>query len=313
MARQQRIHVHGGIYHVMLRGNGGMEVFASDDDRCRFLLLLQEGSYRFGFRVHAFCLMNNHVHLAIQVSDVPLSNIMQNLSFRYTRWFNYRQKRFGHLFQGRFKAILIDQNTYLLALIRYIHLNPVRAEMVKDPSDYDWSGHHAYLGDEYIPWLTTDYLLGQLADNVDRARERYHEFVQAGMDEDHAKVFHQRNKDSRLLGDDDFMEVAYAKSKTERSKPPTLDDIVRVVAEHYELEPSELERKSRGHKQSEARYIIAWLCTETGAATLTKVAERFQRDLATISGGVRRIRRLSQQDDQFEKLLDQLLGKLPVK
>jgi len=88
---------------------------------------------------------------------------------------------------------------------------------------------------------------------------------------------------------------------------------VRVVAEHYELEPSELERKSRGHKQSEARYIIAWLCTETGATTLTKVAERFQRDLATISGGVRRIRRLSQQDDQFKKLLDQLLGQLPVK
>ncbi|MDQ6955331.1 MAG: transposase [Mariprofundaceae bacterium] len=313
MARQQRIHVHGGIYHVMLRGNGGMEVFASDEDRCRFLLLLQEGSYRFGFRVHAFCLMSNHVHLAIQVSDVPLSNIMQNLSFRYTRWFNFRQKRLGHLFQGRFKAILIDQNTYFLALIRYIHLNPVRAEMVKDASDYDWSGHNAYLGDVHIPWLTTDYLLGQLADSVDRARECYHEFVQAGMEEDHAKIFHQRNKDARLLGDDDFMEMAYAKAKTERSKPPALDDIVRVVTEHYELEPSELEHKSRAHKPSEARNVIAWLCTETGAATLTKVAEKFQRDLATISGGSRRIRRLSLQDDQLRKLLDQLLSQLPVK
>ncbi|MDQ6962001.1 MAG: transposase, partial [Mariprofundaceae bacterium] len=90
--------------------------------------------------------MGNHIHLAIQVSNVPLSNIMQNSSFRYIRWFNYRQKRFGHLFQGRYKAILIDHNTYFLDLVRYIHLNPVRAKMVKDARDYEWSGHRAYLG-----------------------------------------------------------------------------------------------------------------------------------------------------------------------
>jgi REP element-mobilizing transposase RayT len=126
MTRKQRIHIIGGFYHVMLRGNGGMDVFGSDDDRCRFLLLLQEGSIRFGFRLHAFCLMGNHIHLTIQVSDVPLSKIMQNLSFRYTRWFNAKNQRFGHLFQGRYKAILIDDSAYLLTLIRYIHLNPVR-------------------------------------------------------------------------------------------------------------------------------------------------------------------------------------------
>jgi putative transposase len=95
--------------------------------------------------------MNTHVHLAIQVGGVPLSRILQNLSFRYTRWVNGRRKRSGHLFQGRYKAVLVDADSYLDALVRYIHLNPVRAGMVKEPEEYRWSGHRAYLGLEKIP------------------------------------------------------------------------------------------------------------------------------------------------------------------
>lgn len=310
MARQERIHLQGGIYHVMLHGNGGMDVFSSDEDRCRFLLLLQEGSNRFGFRVHAFCLMDNHVHLAIQVSDVPLSKIMQNLSFRYTRWFNSQQNRSGHLFQGRYKAVLIDPSTYLLALVRYIHLNPVRAQMVTDAADYDWSGHNTYLGDESIPWLTTDYLLGELASTVGRARERYLEFVQVGMEEDHAEAFHQRSKDSRLLGDDDFMRQTYAKSKIQCSEPPALDEIIRMVSAHYDLEPADLARKGRARKQSEARSVVAWLTIESSAATLTKLAALFQRDLATISAGASRIRKRSMQDETLRFTLEHLLVQL---
>ncbi|MDX8394752.1 MAG: transposase, partial [Mariprofundales bacterium] len=280
MARQKRIHVHGGIYHVMLHGNGGMVVFSSEEDRCHFLLLLQEGTYRFGYRVHAFCLMDNHIHLAIQVSDVHLSEIMHNLSFRYTRWFNCHQKRFGHLFQGRYKATLVDENNYFLALVRYIHLNPVRASMVAEADDYGWSGHAGYLGSEYIPWLTTDYLLGQLAPNIEQARERYIEFVQAGVGIDHTSDFHYSGKDSRLLGDDNFMEQAYAKSGERHAAPPKLSNIIDHICRKYELEESELKSSFKGHKTAEARAFIAWLAKETGAATLTEVAEHFNRDIA---------------------------------
>ena len=158
MARKSRVHYPGAVYHVMLRGNRGQPIFFSDEDRCRCYLLLQEGTVRFEYRVHGFCLMDNHLHLAIQVGDIPLSKIMQNLSFRYTRWVNKHQQRLGHLFQGRYHAILVDQDSYLLELVRYIHLNPVRAKWVDRPEDYPWSSHQAYLNAEAIPWLTTDWV-----------------------------------------------------------------------------------------------------------------------------------------------------------
>ncbi len=117
MARKPRLHVAGGLYHVMLRGNGGQAIFFADADRYHLYLLLQEGIERYGHRVHGFCCMSNHIHLAVQVADIPLAKIMQNLSFRYTRWINQRKKRVGHLFQGRYKAILVDAEGYLLQLV----------------------------------------------------------------------------------------------------------------------------------------------------------------------------------------------------
>ena len=103
--------------------------------------------------------MTNHVHLAIEVSDIYLSKINQNLSFRYTRWVYQSRKRIGHLFQGCYKTILVDADSYLLELVRYIHLNPCPVRMVKDPKEYSWSGHRANLGEEQLPWLTTDWIL----------------------------------------------------------------------------------------------------------------------------------------------------------
>jgi REP element-mobilizing transposase RayT len=122
MPRRPRVHFPGAVYHVILRGNDRGDIFFDDLDRFRFYLLLQEGVERFKSRVLAFCLMTNHVHLAIQVDQIPLSHIIQNLSFRYTRWINWRKHRVGHLFQGRYKAFLVDQDSYLLELIAYIHL-----------------------------------------------------------------------------------------------------------------------------------------------------------------------------------------------
>jgi len=151
MARKPRIHIPGGVYHVMLRGNGGQDIVFCDEDRYHLYLLVQEGVGRFGYRVHGFCWMTNHLHLAVQVGEIALSRCMQNLAFRYTRWINRRERRMGHLFQGRYQAVLVERDSYLLELVRYIHLNPVRTGMVKAPRDYPWSGHRAYLGEEVIP------------------------------------------------------------------------------------------------------------------------------------------------------------------
>lgn len=140
MARKPRIHVCGGLYHVMLRGNGGQAIFSDDADRQGFCALVAEGVERFGHRIHAYCLMANHVHLAIRVGEASVSRIIQNLAFRYTRAFNRRARRVGHLFQGRFRSLLVDGNTYLFELVRYIHLNPVRSGLVRDPAEWAEKG-----------------------------------------------------------------------------------------------------------------------------------------------------------------------------
>jgi REP element-mobilizing transposase RayT len=151
MARKPRLHVPGGLYHVILRGNARQNIFFTAEDRARFYELIEEVVVRFGYRVHAFCLMTNHLHLALQAGEQSLSAGMQNLAFRYTRHINARRKRAGHLFEGRFKAFLVDRDRYGLALVRYIHLNPVRARMVRQPSAYGYSSHRAYLGDNAPP------------------------------------------------------------------------------------------------------------------------------------------------------------------
>jgi len=177
MARKPRINIPGAFYHVMLRGNGGMNIFLDDTERTRFLLLFQEGVQCYGHKVHAFCLMDNHVHLVIQVGNTDLSKIMQNISFRYTRWFNARHKRIGHLFQGRFKALLVDEENYLLELVRYTHLNPIRVGLVEKLIDYQWSSHRAYIGIETLPWLECDMVLSRCSSDRNTARSVYADFV----------------------------------------------------------------------------------------------------------------------------------------
>ena len=282
MARKPRIHLPGGVYHVMLRGNGGQDIFSDDDDHYHLYLLLQEGIERYGHRVHGICCMSNHIHLAIQVADEPLSKIMQNLSFRYTRWINKKQDRTGHLFQGRYKAILVDQNSYLLELIRYIHLNPVRAGLVKDPADYPWSGHLAYLGEEKLPWLHTDWVLGQFAKRLATCRKRYSIFIHEGMKEEHRSDFHCGGEDSRVLADDRFLEKVTGKIE---HKPPmlTLDDIVSCVMKDHAIDKDELRGASRNRKLSEIRAMIAWIARQLKTATIKEAASYFQREASTFS------------------------------
>ena len=297
MARKPRVHLPGGLYHVMLRGNRGQDIFFSDDDRCHLYLLIQEGVERFGHRVHAFCLMGNHVHLAIQVVEVPLSKIIQNLSFRYTRWVNKTQASVGHLFQGRYKAILVDADAYLLELVRYIHLNPVRARIVSEPSAYVWSGHRAYLGQEAVPWLTTDWVLGQFSKRRSTARERYARFVNEGMEEGRREEFHRGVEDARVLGDERFMEAVLHRLEDTPSRLWQMDEIVAVVCRSYGIREGELSAPGRRRDLAEARAVAAQLATTAGQVSLTEVAGRFGRDVATLSTGMRRLSMRSREDE----------------
>ena len=271
----------------------------SDSDRYHFYMLLQEGVERFEHRIHAFCLMTNHVHLVIQVGSIPLSRIMQNLSFRYTRWFNKHQKRIGHLFQGRFKALLIDEESYLLELVRYTHLNPVRAGMTKEPSAYLWSSHHAYTGEETLPWLTPDVVLSRFSSKVDTARQGYRSFVADGMTEPHRPEFHAGASDARVLGDDHFAEKALAR-QADVAQYISLDDCITQMCREYGIEPDALSNRSRVRRNSEARAIVGWLMQRLGKESLTTVASHFNRDVATMSSAIRKLEGRLQSDEEFK-------------
>ena len=290
MARKPRVHYTGALYHVIVRGNGGQAIFFAEKDRTRFYFLVQEGIERFGHRIHAFCLMSNHVHLAIQVGEVSLSRILQNLSFRYTRWVNWRQGRSGHLFQGRYKAVLVDADAYLQELTRYIHLNPVRAGIVKEPEDYPWSGHRAYLGFETISWLTTDWVLSQFSRRLGVARRTYERFVLEGKGERRQKEYHTGSAlDSRILGDDTFVDRVLGQKKGMRRPRVGLGGLIKVLCQHYSIDERELRIPGKGRRLSEVRGMAAWLVLELGISTLTELGELTGRDVTTLSSAAKRL------------------------
>lgn len=287
MARKPRIHYPGAYYHVILRGNARQDIFFDDADRYRFYLLLQEGTERFGHRIHSFCLMTNHVHLVIQVADKPLAKIIQNLSFRYTRWVNWRQNRSGHLFQGRYKSVVVDGDEYLLELVRYTHLNPVRSAIAEIPAGYRWCSHGAYCGNETIPWLSTECVLGQFAPKLASARKRFAVFVSEGAGEGHRPEFHGRGgDDTRMVGDSSFVERVLSEAEeTSLSARMTPARLAEIVAVYYRLP----DLQGRSHRHAEARGVCAWVALETGICTLTELSRYFKRDISTVSAGARRV------------------------
>lgn len=182
MTRPLRIEFTGAVYHVTSRGNARALIFEEDGDRERFLETLGQVVERFNWFCHAYCLMGNHYHLMIETPEANLAAGMRQLNGVYTQRFNRRHRRVGHVFQGRFKAILVDRDSYLLELCRYVVLNPVRARMVKRAGDYRWSSYRATAGITETPtFLTCEWALSQFAQTEAVARRKYREFVRAGM------------------------------------------------------------------------------------------------------------------------------------
>jgi REP element-mobilizing transposase RayT len=181
MSRPLRIEFAHGLYHVTSRGDGREDIFREDADRELFLEVLSETVERFNWVIHAYCLMGNHYHLLIETPDGNLSKGMRQLNGVYTQRFNRRHKRVGHVFQGRYKAIIVQKDSYLLELARYIVLNPVRAQMVRSARDWPWSSYRATADMAAGPgWLATDPILSAFGQRRAEAVAAYREFVAAG-------------------------------------------------------------------------------------------------------------------------------------
>ena len=182
MSRPIRIEFPDALYHVTARGDRREAIYEDDVDRQTFLSIFGQVIVQCNWICHAWCLMDNHYHLLIQTPDGNLSKGMRQLNGVYTQASNRRHRRVGHLFQGRFKAILLDSDAYLLELSRYVVLNPLRAGMVQHPADWRWSSYRASMGLEpAAPWLAADGLLAQFAKRRSVAQRRYAQFVAEGV------------------------------------------------------------------------------------------------------------------------------------
>lgn len=204
MARPLRIEYAGALYHVTSRGNRQEAIYLNDQDRQDFLSILRQVCERFNWLVHAYCLMDNHYHLLIETPEANLSKGMRQLNGVYTQTSNRNNNRFGHVFQGRFKGILVEKETYLLELARYIVLNPVRARMVRHAKEWPWSSFGSTAGDCPAPeWLTTDSILSAFGKRKSRAQKKYRQFVE--QDQGQQELWKQL-KNQVFLGTDAFVE-----------------------------------------------------------------------------------------------------------
>ncbi len=219
MSRPLRLEFAGAVYHVTSRGDGREDIFLDDGDRELFLEVLAEVTETFNWTVHAYCLMGNHYHLLVETPDANLSKGMRQLNGIYTQRFNRKHKRVGHVFQGRYKAIIVQKETYLLELSRYIVLNPVRARMVRAAKDWPWSSYRSTIGiDGTPPWLTTDWILSAFSARRQEANERYRAFVADGKNQ---PAPWEQLKNQIYLGTDAFVQKMLAKQ-------PATDDLSEI-------------------------------------------------------------------------------------
>jgi putative transposase len=217
MTRPLRIEYPGAVYHITSRGNEKKAVFKDDQDRENFLNTLQHVNKRYNWLCHAYCLMTNHYHLLIETPDGNLSLGMRQLNGVYTQLFNKRYNRNGHLFQGRFKGILIQKDSHLLEVCRYVVLNPVRARMVEKPDAYPWSSYLATAGKEKPhPCLTTDWILGQFSGKRGKAEQEYRQFIQWGIGERSVML---DVKGQVILGEDEFADTLVDHLKKHKHVP----------------------------------------------------------------------------------------------
>src|SRR5687768_13592496 len=278
MARPPRLQFPGAIYHVTARGNEQRAIFRDDLDRREYLDRLGHYRERFRFQLLAYCLMTNHVHLAVRSGAVPLSRVMAGLQSSYTQWFNRRHERVGHLFQGRYKAFLVQEDRYLLALIRYVHLNPVAAGVVDNASKYLWSSDRYFRAGTGPAWLDLDGALPTLGATRRSAVRRYLDLVDGPGP--HLAYEELGAIEQIVKGDESFALGRFA--AVSELEPPlrglSEDRLIEVVARARGLTKADLIGPQQGGSIAFARCVAAYVARQASQISIRRLARRFRRD-----------------------------------
>ena len=288
MPRSPRIHAPGAMYHVTLRGNHRQDIFFTSDDRSLLTRIMMEIIVDCGAQLHAYCYMTNHVHALLRVGDTPLSKVMLLVAGRYARTVQARLQTTGHLFEKRYHALLVDADEYLLTLLRYIHLNPVRARLVSSPDEYPWSSHHVYLGRRAEPWVTTEFALRMLGADHQRAIAAYHSLIRSAPTG--SPLADRNDRDPRILGSDAFAQRILGQNWKPRSNTE-LQQVIDEACTKFEATEVELRSPSRLVNVTRARAWITDTALCTGVASVASLASYFHRDASSVRQAVQSRRR----------------------
>lgn len=274
MARPLRIEFAGALYHVTSRGDRREDIYLDEHDRETWMEVVSEVCKRFNWTVHAYCQMTNHYHLLVETIDGNLSKGMRQLNGVYTQRFNRRHGMSGHLYQGRYKAILVQKENYLLELARYIILNPVRAGMVNHPEDWQWSSYSAMVGLTAVPvWVDTDWLLGQFGRQRKDANASFRRFVLEGVGLSSPLV---QTRHQLFLGDD-----AFIKGHQQKIKPEKLREVSKAQRRSAAMPLNEYQRCYPNRNEAMAQAYLS------GAYTMLEIGKYFGVHYMTVSRAVR--------------------------
>jgi REP element-mobilizing transposase RayT len=277
MARKPRLEIEGGLYHLITRGVDRRDIFHCREDHQKFLSLLAAQKLKLPFYLYAYCLMTNHIHLLIERRIDGIGKIMHRVLTGYCQYYNRRYKRTGHVLQGRHRSILCQSEAYLTELVRYIHLNPVRAKMVGLPEEYPFSSHRAYLGLEPVGIVDVDPVLRPFGVTREAARKHYADFVLAGAGLGPQERFYA--SENGILGSDEFVDdmihrlgehdtrAAALRRKAEGVKPEIRPlDLVRSVESACGVAAVEFCGKAKGARQVYAKEALILTGSRLGAS-----------------------------------------------
>ncbi|KAF1086129.1 Transposase IS200 like protein [Sporotomaculum syntrophicum] len=270
MPRQPRLHLPGAFYHVMARGNRKQHIFQGKEDYITYLRLMRHYSQRYNVEVHGYVLLPNHVHMLLKIGNVTLAKFMQGIQQTYTQYFNKEQQLVGHVFQGRYNSIYVDRDEYLLELIRYIHLNPVKAGLVDEPSEYIWSSHRSYFYNDQS-FVKTDFIKQLLAHYGGTVIDDYKLTPESINRQQSPSNVNQYNLEAR-------QPIMLYKG---------LEDIMRQLCKELEIAPAIILGAGRGSRAVLARRLFAYLACRLAGHRLRDVASYLGCSEVTTSKSVK--------------------------
>jgi REP element-mobilizing transposase RayT len=311
MGRPLRIEYPGAFYHVTSRGNEQKDIFKSEADREKFLTYLESATERYGAVFHAYCLMSNHYHLMIETPGGNLSRIMKHINNSYTNYFNIKRKRAGHLLQGRYKAILIEADTYAAELSRYIHLNPVRAKKVSSPEEYKWSSYRFYSEGAGPSWLSTGFVLGYFGTDPDERRRNYITYILEDVGKKSPDPL-AGSVASTILGTDDFVRDIREKYLEGRASDRDIPALRELTGRPDIMMIKEAVEEAFPGNGRLARAAGIYLCHRFSGAKLKDIGDLYGISESGVTQAGKRFEETMKKDSSLEKRVLEIARKLSL-